>query len=263
MFQDKNARITETRSWGNYFLLRVSAPQIAREARPGQFLMIRVSSSLNPLLRRPLSIHNCTATEIEIFFQVTGEGTRLLSKKITGEELDVMGPCGCGFSLKPEFKGREIFCVGGGRGLAPLFFLARELQAARARPVIFYGGQTLSDLPLKNRLEEAGWEINFSTDDGSYGFTGLVTQLVEQELRKRKPAFLFGCGPEGMMARLADICQLSNLGAEFSLESIMGCGLGACWGCVRKIKKGSEIKYHRICQDGPVFRAEEIVWSGD
>ncbi|HNT00585.1 MAG TPA: dihydroorotate dehydrogenase electron transfer subunit, partial [Candidatus Saccharicenans sp.] len=122
-------------------MLRVSAPQIAREARPGQFLMIRVSSSLNPLLRRPLSIHNCTATEIEIFFQVTGEGTRLLSKKITGEELDVMGPCGCGFSLKPEFKDREIFCVGGGRGLAPLFFLARELQTIGATPVVFYGGQ--------------------------------------------------------------------------------------------------------------------------
>ncbi len=263
MFQDKKAPITETQSWGSYFLLRISAPQIAREARPGQFLMIRVSSGFNPLLRRPLSIHNCTGSHLEVFFQVTGEGTRLLSQKMAGEELDILGPCGRGFSLKPEFKGREIFCVGGGRGLAPLFFLARELQTIGATPVVFYGGQTLSDLALKKRLEEAGWETHFSTDDGSYGFAGLVTQLVKQELRNRKPAFLFGCGPEGMMACLADICQLSNLGAEFSLESIMGCGLGACWGCVRKIKKGSEIKYHRICQDGPVFGAEEIVWPGD
>ena len=263
MFQDKKARITETQSWGSYFLLRISAPQIAREARPGQFLMIRVSSGFNPLLRRPLSIHNCAGPEIEIFFQVTGEGTRLLSQKIAGEKVDILGPCGHGFSLKPEFKGQEIFCVGGGRGLAPLYFVARELQTVGATPVIFYGGQTLSDLALKNRLEATGWEINFSTDDGSYGFRGLITQLVEEQLKKRKPAFLFGCGPEAMMARLAEICQLSSLPAEFSLESIMGCGLGACWGCVRKIKKGGAIKYLRICQDGPVFPAEEILWSGD
>ena len=263
MLQDKKARITETQSWGSYFLLRMSAPQIAREAQPGQFLMIRVSSGFNPLLRRPLSIHNCAGSELEVFFQVTGEGTRLLSQKMAGEELDILGPCGHGFSLKPEFKGREIFCVGGGRGLAPLYFVARELQTVGATPVIFYGGQTLSDLALKNRLVATDWEINFSTDDGSYGFRGFITQLVEQQLKKRKPAFLFGCGPEAMMACLAEICQLSNLPAEFSLESIMGCGLGACWGCVRKIKKGGEIKYLRICQDGPVFPAEEILWSGD
>ncbi|HOT69105.1 MAG TPA: dihydroorotate dehydrogenase electron transfer subunit, partial [Candidatus Saccharicenans sp.] len=131
-------------------MLRISAPQIAREARPGQFLMIRVSSGFNPLLRRPLSIHNCAGPEIEIFFQVTGEGTRLLSQKIAGEKVDILGPCGHGFSLKPEFKGQEIFCVGGGRGLAPLYFVARELQTVGATPVIFYGGQTLSDLALKN-----------------------------------------------------------------------------------------------------------------
>ncbi|HRD01872.1 MAG TPA: dihydroorotate dehydrogenase electron transfer subunit [Candidatus Saccharicenans sp.] len=263
MFQDKNARIIKTESWGNYFLLRLAAAEIAQKSKPGQFLMIRVSPGLNPLLRRPLSIHDCSGSEVEIFFQVTGKGTELLSQKKPGDHLDVLGPCGGGFSLLPEFKDKEIFCVGGGRGLAPLYFLARELQTAGARPVVFYGGQTLSDLPLKKRLDEAGWETNFSTDDGSFGFHGLVTQLAEKELMKRKPSFLFGCGPEAMMTRLAEICQQAVLPAEFSLESIMGCGLGACWGCSRKIKKNGEIKYLRICQDGPVFPAEEIIWSGD
>jgi dihydroorotate dehydrogenase electron transfer subunit len=263
MFQDKKAGIIKTASWGSYFLITLSAPEIARESRPGQFLMIRVSDSLNPLLRRPLSIHNRSGQEVEIFFQVAGEGTKLLAQKKAGDFLDILGPCGQGFSLKPEFKDQEIFCVGGGRGLAPLYFLARELQAAGARPVIFYGGQTLSDLPLKKRLEEAGWETYFSTDDGSFGFRGLVTRLVEKELEKRKPDYLFSCGPEAMMASLAKICQTAVLPAEFSLESIMGCGLGACWGCARKIKKNGEIKYLRICQDGPVFPAEEIIWPGD
>ena len=156
MFQDKNARIIKTESWGNYFLLRLAAAEIAQKSKPGQFLMIRVSPGLNPLLRRPLSIHDCSGSEVEIFFQVTGKGTELLSQKKPGDHLDVLGPCGGGFSLLPEFKDKEIFCVGGGRGLAPLYFLARELQTAGARPVVFYGGQTLSDLPLKKRLDEAG-----------------------------------------------------------------------------------------------------------
>ncbi|MDD8020725.1 MAG: dihydroorotate dehydrogenase electron transfer subunit [Acidobacteriota bacterium] len=263
MLLDRKARITKTENWGSYFLISLATPDIARQSQPGQFLMIKVSSSLQPLLRRPLSIHNRSGQEIEIFFQVTGEGTRLLGQKSPGDLLDILGPCGHGFSLKPEFKGKEIFCIGGGRGLAPVYFLARELQTGGARPIIFYGGQTLSDLPLKSRLEEAGWTTNFSTDDGSFGFRGLVTQLVEKELKGRKPAFLFGCGPEAMMARLAEICQAARLPAEFSLESNMGCGLGVCWGCARKIRKDGKTGYLRICQDGPVFPAEEIIWDRD
>lgn len=261
MIIDRNARITKIQNWGDYFLFRLESPEIARISQPGQFLMIKVSETSDPLLRRPISLHNRSEQEVEIFFQIAGKGTRLLSQKKAGQFLDILGPLGKGFSLKNEFSGKEIFCVGGGRGIAPLYFLARELSAAGARPVIFYGGRTSSDLPLKSKFEEAGWEVKVSTDDGSWGFPGLVTSLVERELQSRKPAFVFACGPEAMMEKLAEICQEKDLPAEFSLESIMGCGLGACWGCVKKIKRNGEARYLKICQDGPVFSREEIIWQ--
>lgn len=261
MIIDRKARLVEIKSWGDYFLFTIESPEISRQARPGQFLMVRVSSDSRPLLRRPISLHDAENSRLQIFFQVVGEGTNLLSLKRTGDILDLLGPLGNGFSLRPEFQGREIFCVGGGRGIAPLYFLARKLRLIGAHPVIFYGGRTAADLPIQGDLEKAGLETLVSTEDGSRGFRGLVTSLVEEELAKRQPAFLFACGPEAMMERLAEICQQEKLSGEFSLESIMGCGFGACWGCVKKIRRAGQTGYLKVCQDGPVFPLEEIVWQ--
>lgn len=261
MVIDRQARLVEVESWGDYFLFTLDSPEIAARARPGQFLMIKVSENSQPLLRRPISLHNARDTRVQVFFQVAGEGTRLLSLKKTGQLLDLLGPLGQGFTIRPEFRDREIFCVGGGRGIAPLYYLASELRAAGARPVIFYGGRSGGDLPLKNRLQAAGFEVLVSTDDGSTGFPGFVTSLVEEELRKRRPAYLYACGPDPMMEKLAETCHREHLQAEFSLESIMGCGFGACWGCVKKIRRDGQEKYLKVCQDGPVFSLEEIVWQ--
>ncbi len=261
MVIDRQARLVEVESWGDYFLFTFYSPEIARQAQPGQFLMIKVSENTQPLLRRPISLHNAEENQLQIFFQVAGTGTRLLSMKKPGESIDLLGPLGKGFSLQPELSGREIFCVGGGRGIAPLYYLARKLRSSGARPVIFYGGRSRTDLPLKNRLQTTGFEVLVSTDDGSDGFPGLVTSLVEAELKKRQPAYLYACGPDPMMEKLAEICRRKNLEAQFSLESIMGCGFGACWGCVRKIRRNGQEKYLKVCQDGPVFPLEEIVWQ--
>lgn len=263
MVIDRNARLVKVENSGDYFLFTFESPEISRLARPGQFLMVKVSTGVQPLLRRPISIHNAENSILQIFFQVAGEGTRLLSLKKPGDTLDLLGPLGTGFSIKPEFSGRLIFCVGGGRGIAPLYFLARKLNEAGATPVIFYGGRTAADVPLKTHLESAGLETLTSTDDGSLGFHGLVTSLVEKELAARKPAFLFACGPEAMMERLAEICQQKRIPGEFSLESIMGCGFGACWGCVRKIRRNGRTGYLKVCQEGPVFPLEQIVWQED
>jgi len=261
MIIDRKARLIKVESSKDYHLLSLESPEIARNARPGQFLMIKVSEGTRPLLRRPFSLHNAEGPIVEIFFQVVGEGTRLLAQKKPGDALDILGPLGNGFSLKPDFGSQEVFCIGGGRGIAPIYFLARELQKTGVRPTVFYGGRTETDLPLKTRFETTGCELLISTDDGSAGFSGLVTALVEKELERRRPAFLFACGPEPMMETLAEICQRHNLKGEFSLESIMGCGFGACWGCVKKIKKSQEAGYLKICQEGPVFPWEEIVWQ--
>jgi len=261
MFIDRKARLIEVQSWGDYFLFKLESPEIAKLASPGQFLMIKVSETTSPLLRRPLSLHNVDGSRLEIFFQIAGVGTHLLSLKKPGDQLDLLGPLGHGFSLKPEFKGEEIFCVGGGRGIAPLYYLANQLAKIGVHPVIFYGGRSAADLPLKNKLESTGWEVLVSTDDGSLGFKGLVTSLVEKELKTRKPAFLFACGPDPMLEKLAEICLQKNLAAEFSLEARMGCGFGACWGCVKKIRRNGEEKYLKVCQDGPVFSRDEIIWE--
>lgn len=261
MLIDRDARIVEKKSWGNYHLIKINSPEIAREAAPGQFLMVRVSDTQQPLLRRPISLHDARDGTLEIFFQVAGLGTRLLAEKQVGSHLDLLGPLGRGFTVQHKPYGREVFCVGGGRGIAPLYFLARKLLESGLKPTIFYGGRTSDDLPLVEKFKQAGLEILFSTDDGSLGFHGLVTELVKKALENRAPAYLYGCGPEAMMENLALLCQEKGLPAEFSLESIMGCGFGACFGCVKKIKRNGQAGYLKICQEGPVFSLEEIIWQ--
>jgi dihydroorotate dehydrogenase electron transfer subunit len=263
MMQDARAKIIFKHSWGDYFLFRLESPQIAKKAKPGQFLMIRVNDQPYPLLRRPISIHAADNKNLEIFFQIAGRGTAILAEKTEQETLDILGPLGNGFRLDAVYRARTAFLVGGGRGIAPLYFLGIELQKLGAGVLTLYGGQSLPDIPLKEKFKESGLDILCSTDDGSHGFRGFVTGLLEAELRRRKPESLFVCGPDLMMKRTADIALRRNIPAQFSLESMMGCGFGACWGCVRRIKKDDTGEWRKICEDGPVFSAEEILWDKD
>lgn len=222
--------------------------------------MARVNAQPHPLLRRPFSIHAREEEKIEIFFKIAGLGTSLLSKKKQGESLDILGPLGNGFSYEDDMKGKSVLCVGGGRGIAPLYFLAQELKIRGALVKILYGGKTHADLPLLSKFQDGGVDISWSTDDGSSGFEGLVTGLYEKELSLRIPAHVFACGPDAMMKRVAEIAQKMDIPVQLSLESLMGCGFGVCWGCVKRIKRGSREEWMKICEEGPVFRPQEIVW---
>ena len=133
----RNARLREIRNWDDYYYLTIDAPEIGREARPGQFVMVKVTVGPFPLLRRPLSIHDAGTTGIELFFKVTGLGTEILSLKKSGDSLDLIGPLGKGFTVSDEMKGKSAFCVGGGRGIAPIYFLARELGARGVQTTVF------------------------------------------------------------------------------------------------------------------------------
>jgi dihydroorotate dehydrogenase electron transfer subunit len=256
----RNARLRDTRNWGDYFLLSIDAPEIGREARPGQFVMVKVAEGTNPLLRRPLGIHGAGPTGFELFFKIAGQGTAILSRKKRDDPLDLIGPLGRGFTVPKGMKGKRAFLVGGGRGIAPLYFLARELISAGAKPVVFYGGRTAADIPLREKFESAGIETLCSTDDGSHGFGGLVTELVGREVGRAAPDILYACGPDPMMKVLAAVTEKHAVPAEFSLESIMGCGIGACWGCVRRIRNESGDGWVKICEEGPVFPGERILW---
>ena len=257
---ERDARLREVQCWGDFFRFTIDAPALGRAARPGQFVMVKVSEGAFPLLRRPLGIHDASEGGIELFFKVAGQGTGLLSRKKPGDRLDILGPLGKGFTVSAAAKGQTAYLVGGGRGIAPLYFLARELVRAGARPVVLYGGRCLADIPLRSRFEEAGVEFLCSTDDGSFGFAGFVTDLAARELAREKPAVVYACGPDPMMKALAAITAKHGLPAEFSLESVMGCGIGACWGCVHRIRNESGDGWVKICEEGPVFPGERILW---
>jgi len=262
MKQDPNARIIGRQTWGDFHLFRIESKALAAKAAPGQFLMVRTAEGNDPLLRRPISLHDAGNDWLEIFFRVAGHGTAILAGKKEGETIDILGPLGKGYRLEGDWKGQEAWLIGGGRGIAPLFFLGHVLRGKGARVKVFYGGKTLAEIPIGKKFESAGFQLVCSTDDGSFGFKGFVTSLLEKELGAATPAGLFICGPDPMMEKAARLALDRGLPAQLSLEAIMGCGFGACWGCVKRIKKGDDGKWRKICEDGPVFAAEDIVWDG-
>jgi dihydroorotate dehydrogenase electron transfer subunit len=222
--------------------------------------MVKVADGPTPLLRRPLSIHDAGKDGIELFFKVAGQGTEILSRKKLGEPLDLIGPLGKGFTISDGMKGKRAYLAGGGRGIAPLYFLARELGARGIRTTVFYGGRRLADIPLRDKFEKAGIELFCSTDDGSFGFGGLVTELVGRALGRTAPEIVYACGPDPMMKALAALAAKHGILCELSLESMMGCGVGACWGCVHRIRNESGDGWTKICEEGPVFPRERILW---
>jgi dihydroorotate dehydrogenase electron transfer subunit len=262
--KDAAATIIRKKSWNGFVLLTLRSPRIARPARPGQFLMVRVSDQPYPLLRRPLSIHAREGGGIGIFFSRSGVGTAILAEKKPGDTLDIIGPLGKGFSIPRGLKGKTAVLVGGGRGIAPLYFLAEELRARGIRPRVFYGGKTEQDVPLLEKFGRRKIEVFISTDDGSIGYRGLVSAMLEKELdRSVHPAIIYACGPDPMMRRVAEAASERSIPAQLSLEAVMGCGIGACWGCVRKIRRGETSEWVKICEEGPVFEAPEILWEDE
>jgi dihydroorotate dehydrogenase electron transfer subunit len=261
MIKDSRARIVGKKSWNSYYLLSLESPHIASQAQPGQFIMVRISPEPYPLLRRPFSIHSKDEKTIDIFFQVSGLGTDLLSQKEEDNIVDVLGPLGKGFNRGASLKGKDVAVIGGGRGIAPLYFLAKELRSLGASVKIFYGGKSLEDIPLKEKFEQEGFDLYCSTDDGTFGYKGFISEYLEAELEKFTPSHIFSCGPEEMMKKIARFAAKKNIPAEFSLESVMGCGFGICWGCVKRIKKNGEEGWVKICEEGPVFSSEEIIWT--
>ena len=262
--KDVRAKILSNKKAGpGYYKMVVDAPYIARTARPGQFVQIRCSDSLEPLLRRPFSIHRVKGEGlrvkgIEILYEVVGKGTEILSKKKEGEFVDALGPLGNGFSLPhaPRMRHRAII-IGGGIGVAPLVFLAEELKKNKIKTIVLIGAKTKNLILCEKDFKKFTREVYVSTDDGTYGCKGFISRLFHNILKTSEGEFdttVYVCGPYGMLKSIADICSERRFECQVSTEENMACGIGACLGCVVKTKTGNKLS----CKDGPVFNAKDI-----
>ncbi len=250
----EHRRVAEDHYW-----MRLDSDAIGQNARPGQFIHLQVSSGTVPLLRRPLTVYRRSSGSFEVLYQVLGQGTRLLSNTKPGETLRVLGPLGNHFRVLEHI--RTALVVGGGAGIASLMLLVEELIRREIPVIVLLGAQRASRLVAIEDLETLGVDMRVATDDGSRGHQGFVTELAEEVLRDGlSNRVVYGCGPTPMMQALSDITQRYGVSTQLALESYMGCALGVCLGCMVRIRRNGIIQHMRVCTEGPIFDAEEIVW---
>ena len=249
-----------------YFLLTFRHPETARDARPGQFVMIKAGLSAEPPLRRPFSILSVDAPRgtFTLFVKAIGQGSRALCAMAPGDVAQCLGPLGRPFTPPPP--GEEVVLVAGGYGIAPFRFLGEELRRTGGTARLFYGGRTAADLPLLDHLSGRGLTLVPATEDGTLGERGRVTVPLEAHLDVATgPVRLYACGPDAMMHAVADIAAARGLTAEVSLDPWMGCGIGTCLACVVRVQGEDEPrwKYRCACTEGPVFDSARVVWPGE
>lgn len=238
------------------FALELDCPSPLR-ATPGQFVMVGVGTTADPLLRRPFSVAGVTPTEngarLQLLIKEVGKVTSILRSMPLGSEIDVLGPLGRGFNLTAA--GPRPVLVAGGIGLPPVLFAARELQKRGVHFDFFYGAASEPELLLRQEIQGVvSGRVVFCTDDGSFGEAGFVTDVLYQKWHSGYSR-LFACGPNAMMRSVAALARERGIEAELSLEEPMACGVGVCLGCVVRLADGS---YAPSCQRGPVFAGSEL-----
>jgi len=243
-----------------YYRLVLKAPAAATAALPGQFVMLRVSDNLDPLLARPFGVSSVPSkTSIEIVYRVAGRGTTLLTSVEAGNTLTLLGPLGTGFPL-PD-KGVTPVFVAGGSGFPPLHFLA---QRAGSRAHLFLGARNKECLPpasIIKHFKETVSRVHIATDDGTAGVRGMSTDILNTFLsgmEKKTHLVLYACGPHAMLAAVHRIAVEHSITCYVSMEERMACGLGACMGCSIPMKANG---YKRACKEGPVFDSRDIEWG--
>lgn len=244
-----------------YFLLRLARPEGFVEPLAGQFVHVAVPATDAGgrfFLRRPFSIHDCARDFIDLVIVEVGAGTHVLRRLRAGDPVTFYGPLGQPYPVLP---GVHILAIGGGVGLAPLYFYGFRAPGGLGQSYrLLYGARTKEDLFLDHvALERPG--VSLSTDDGSHGFKGNVVQLAERELDREGADAIFSCGPTVMMRAAQKLAQSRGIPHWASLENRMGCALGACRACVVPTTLEGPSPYRTVCHDGPVFDAGVLVWE--
>lgn len=259
------------------YRVRIGCPELARRITPGQFVMLRLARCDDPLLARPMALYDTVLgadgepTGIDVVYRVMGKMTGLLAAYRRGEKLEIWGPLGNGFRLPPT---DHLVMVAGGIGQTPFLALAREALGERAygdppratapvdRVTFCYGVRNAEFAAGVSDFSQAGVRVEISSDDGTLGQHGLVTDLLRAVLEESHEGVLVVCcGPEPMMEAVSQITSEAGVPCQVSLETPMACGIGICFSCVARVRlDDGQWDYKRTCVEGPVFDAEKIVW---
>lgn len=236
----------------DYFVLRLKCPEPLPEILPGQFAEVLVNNSTTTYLRRPFSIYDTdyNDNEISLLIKTVGDGTAALHKLNAGDTLNLVYPLGNSFSLP---QGKKALLIGGGVGIAPMLLLAKRLQSNNFQPDVLIGGRSKVDIVEPEKYQSYG-EVFVTTDDGTAGEKGMVTQHSLFLNRIKTYAMIYACGPDPMMKAVARLAAEHEIPCEISLENTMACGIGACLCCVVETIDGNKT----TCIEGPVFDTRKL-----
>jgi dihydroorotate dehydrogenase electron transfer subunit len=264
------AEVAENRSLNKHYRLLTFIPsEPAIEPEPGQFYMIGKcagesepssqglcgKNTYDPLLKRPFSLFRKASKGLQILYRIRGKGTAMMGDMKKGFVIHVLGPLGNSYPMPP--KDHTPLIVAGGIGIASLFSLAERLAG---KTYIFYGTRVTDELVMLEELKGLAKMLYITTDDGSCGERGCITDVVRNfisdGLRSGGGYSMYACGPRPMMEAVGSIVKDKGIATYVSMEENMACGIGACLGCVVKTVSG----HKRVCKEGPVFSIDEIVW---
>ena len=257
----EDAKVLQQREiQGGYRLLVMAAPSIAPKVQPGQFVHLRVPQLDSAVLRRPFSVYKADHKTLSILYKDVGRGTAAMKALRDGETVSLLGPLGHGFPAPA--KDKHPVLVAGGYGMAALYLVAKN---ASVKGTAFFGGRAAADILCVDEFTAMGWAVLVSTEDGSLGVKGLVTDVLEtwlnKDLKNRAPEF-FACGPNGMLKAVGERAISGGWTAWLSMDNKMGCGVGACLTCVQKIATpDGGWTWERVCKEGPVFESRSVVWE--
>ena len=254
MFQGLVSIISQQEIMPEIFFMQIESPEIASVSKPGQFVMISSDSGCERLLRRPISINQVWENRVDFLYAAVGDGTKWLAQRKAGEKIDVLGPMGNGFTI--DTKSRNILLVAGGMGIAPLRYMAQD-ALKRGKSLTLLEGAKKASILLPERLLPEGIQRIITTEDGSAGIKGMVTDLLAEKAESADQIFI--CGPLSMYKAINNNYSncLKGKSVQVSLETRMGCGLGFCYACTLKTQQG----LRQVCKDGPVFYWQDVIWD--
>ena len=247
-------RLIEKKEWAKSTYLLLQSDEPLEDIKAGQFVQVKVDDAANTYLRRPISIHDVDYQNrtITLLVQRVGEGTNKISDTEINDTLNIIYPLGNGFTM-PEDKNAKVVLVGGGIGIAPMYYLGKVLKEKGLEPVFVLGGRSKEDLIMLDKFSSVG-EVYITTNDGSLGEQGFVTQ--HSVWKEKKFDMIYTCGPKPMMMAVANMARENDVCCEVSLENLMACGLGACLCCVENTIEGNVC----VCKEGPVMNINKLLW---